>query len=277
MSNLIKYPFVNMQGKDKFIVDYEKKEEDFVPLQKSSRVKIRSVEEVEQEAVASAAEEATSGSEFSPGVPVMNFDEMLSEKQEEAKQEAEKIISEAKKQAAALLTEAENQVEQIRQKAHEEGIEDGKAEGIAKAEEELSAIRQELEDEKANQKQEYENLIAGVEGHYVEVLCSLIQKITGVLISDNKDVLLHLIRSGIADMTPANSYTIRVSSEDVLLVEGHKEEIRNKAGITAMIEVQEEKSLEKDDCIIETDTQMVDCGFRTQLDNLVNTLRMIAQ
>ncbi|MFR1027821.1 MAG: hypothetical protein ACLSD6_00425 [Clostridium sp.] len=35
------------------------------------------------------------------------------------------------------------------------------------------------------------------------------------------------------------------------------------------------KSLSEGDCIIETDNQMIDCGFRTQLDNMVRTLRML--
>ena len=41
--------------------------------------------------------------------------------------------------------------------------------------------------------------------------------------------------------------------------------------------MQEEKGLAEGECIIETDTQMIDCGFRTQLDNLINTLRMLAK
>lgn len=277
LSNLIKYPFVNFNGKDKVIIDYEKAEESFVPLQKDARVKIRSVEEVEREASQEKNGELAAGSEFSPGVPVVNFDEVMQEKEKEAKEAAEKIVSEAEARAEQLLSEAEAQAGQMKEKACEEGREAGREEGLAKAEEELSALRQNMQEEKENQEQEYRKMITEVEGRYVEVLCSLVQKITGVLVSDKKDVLLHLIRSSIADMEPASSYIIRASSEDVLFVESHRDEIRNKAGITATVEVQEEKSLGKDDCIIETDTQMVDCGFRTQLDNLVSTLRMIAQ
>ena len=91
----------------------------------------------------------------------------------------------------------------------------------------------------------------------------------------NKDVILHLIRSGIADMEPAKHYIIRVASDDLLYVEGEKDALVEKAGITGTIEVQEEKSLSEGDCIIETDNQMIDCGFRTQLDNMVRTLRML--
>ena len=50
----------------------------------------------------------------------------------------------------------------------------------------------------------------------------------------------------------------------------------DKTGITGTLEVQEEKGLLDGECIIETDTQMIDCGFRTQLENMISTLRMLA-
>ena len=56
---------------------------------------------------------------------------------------------------------------------------------------------------------------------------------------------------------------------------GEKDALMEKAGITGTIEVQEEKKPFEGDCIIETDNQMIDCGFRTQLDNMVRTLRML--
>lgn len=277
LSNLIKYSFVNLADKEARVIDYEKDNNNFVPLEKNSKVIMRSAEEVEKEAALHAMEETAANDEFAPGVPVVNFDEILVQKKEEAEQKAEEILAEARRQAEAILQTAESQVEELHQKAYEEGVEEGKKEGLAKAEEEVARTRQELDETMASQKQEYQKMIEEIEPRYVEVLCSLVQKITGILLSDKKDLLLHLIRSGIADMEPAKRYTIRVSPEDVLLVEGNRDKIVQKAGLGISVEVQEEKGLGKDECIIESDTQMVDCGFKTQLDNLVSTLRMLAQ
>lgn len=271
LSNLIKYSFVDFSNKEARVIDYEKKAENFAPLEKKSKVLVKTLEEVEQEQEIAATED------FAPGVPVVNFDEMLAEKTKEAEEAAEQVLSEAGQKAETLIQEAEDSAEQVRQAAYEEGVAEGREEGLAKAAEEISAARQELEESRIAQEQEYKEILSGVESRYVEVLCSLVQKITGVLLSDQKDVMLHLIRSGIADMEPAKRYVIRVSPEDMLLVEGNKDELAEKAGLGAAIEVQEEKGLGKDECIIETDTQMVDCGFKTQLDNLVSTLRMLAQ
>ena len=276
MSNLIKYPFVNMAGKDAVLIDYEKDDKPFVPLEKSSRVKIRTVEEAEAEKAAAKARAEADG-EFEPGMPVVNFDELLAEKKEEAERLAEKIVAEAQEKAADILKGADEKSEQVLQAAREEGLAAGREEGLAKAEEELARARTELEEARQQHEREYQQMLAEVESRYVEILCALVQKLTGILMSDKQDVLLYLIRNSISDIEASKRYVIRVAPEDAIYVESHREEILRKLDAGVSLEIQEEKSLSKDECIIETDTQMVDCGFRTQLDNLVSTLRMLAQ
>ena len=159
--------------------------------------------------------------------------------------------------------------------AREEGIRQGREEGLTRADEELAQVRADIEEAKVLLEEEHRQMAAVMEAQYVEVLCDLIRKLTGVLLRDKKDVLLHLIRSGISDTQPSNRYTLRVSSDDLTLVENHLDEILMNIDSGVSIDVKEEKGLEKNECIIETDTQMVDCGFRTQLDNLITTLHML--
>ena len=147
---------------------------------------------------------------------------------------------------------------------------------IAMAEEEIGRIRAELEESRRSMEQEHRQMVSEMETQYVGVLCDLVKKLTGVLINDKKDVLLHLIRSSISDLKPSGHYTLRVSPEDLTLVENHLDEIQMDMESGISLDVREEKGLEKNECIIETDTQMVDCGFRTQLGNLITTLHMLA-
>lgn len=280
MSNLIKYPFVDMRGKEAKIIGYEE-EDKFVPLEHSKKVLKKSLEEVEKEKEAlkselSAQEEKGAEANFTAAVPVKNFDEMFQKRQEEAEKEAEMILSKARTDAESILSDARDQVEEIREAAHQEGISLGREEGMAQAAEELDRLRAELLEQKAEQEREYQEFIQGIEGNYVDVLCALLRKLTGVIVADKRDIILHLIRSGISDMEPAKKYIIRVCSDDLLYVESNKEDIINKTGIVGTLEVQEEKGLLEGECIIETDTQMIDCGFRTQLDNMISTLRMLA-
>ena len=278
MSNLIKYPFVDMRGKETKVISYEKEEDKFVPLDHSKKVIKKSLDEVEKEKEARASELAAQEEKdgFTVAAPVTNFDEMFQKKKEEAEKEAEGIVSKAQADAESILSDARGQVEEIREAARQDGISLGREEGMAQAAEELDKLRSELLEQKAEQEREYQEFIQGVEGNYVDVLCALLRKLTGVVVTDKQDIILHLIRSGIADMEPAKKYIIRVCSDDLLYVEGNKEDIRNQTGIVGTLEVQEEKGLLEGECIIETDTQMIDCGFRTQLDNMISTLRMLA-
>jgi flagellar assembly protein FliH len=269
---------VNLQGKEKFVIDPEKDEEKFVPLKKDSRVKIRPLEEVEKERKETKAKEEAQKkeAEFSPGVSVVNYDEVMQQKTDEAEQTANRIVEDARKQAQEIIAQANEEADSVREQAREEGLETGKQEALVQVEAEADQIRVELEADAKRLQKEYEELLNQIEPRYVDVLCSLIQKLTGILFTENKDLLLHLIRSSIADMEPSKRYTIRVSPDDMMAVESCRSELAKEAG-NVIIEIQEEKGLAKNECIIEADSQMVDCGFKTQLDNLITTLRMLVQ
>ena len=270
MSNLIKYPFVNLQNKDTYMVDYEKLErENFVPLGKT-------ILEKPVEPIRETNSHAGMQGQFEPGMPVRNFDDLFKEQEEEAKKLAENIVEEARQKAEQILQEAREQIETVREQAREEAVNQGWEEGLAKAEEELKSRKQQIELERAENEKEFQQIMEELEPKYADVLCSLLRKLTGILVTDEKDVMLHLIRSSIVDMNPAKHYIIRVATENVLFVENHKEEILLQTGAGVVVDIQEEKGLDKDECIIETDTQMIDCGFRTQLDNLMMTIRMLA-
>lgn len=264
MSNLIKYPFVNMQGKEKKIISYEENDS-FVPLKKSSRVIVP-----EEEGVREDIKEM-------PDPSSIEAEKEEAEQKKEAEQQAEWILLEAREQAARIQEEAEQQADDVRQAAMEEGRRLGREEGLAVAEEELAQVRADIEEAKHLLEEEHKQMASVMETQYVEILCDLVKKLTGVLLKDSKDVLLHLIRSGIADAKPSSHYTVRVASENLLNVENHLDEIQKDMGPGISLDVKEEKGIGKSECIIETDTQMVDCGFQTQLDNLITTLHMLVQ
>lgn len=279
MSNLIKYQFVNLKPDNAVLIDPEKSADKFVPLKKDSRVKIRSLEEVEEEErkkEKQREEEKKSSGKSSPDLSTAEIDEEMEKKREEAEKQSEQILEDARNRADALVAQAAEEADKIRETAKQEGFEAGRQEGLQQGEEEASKIRQELMEQSQSLLFEYDEMVSGIEPRYVDVLCSLIQKLTGVLMADNKDILLHLIRCGIADMDPARRYTIRVSPEDTMTAESCRRQISKEAG-KVIIDIQEEKGLAKDECIIESENQMVDCGFKTQLNNMLTTLRMLIQ
>lgn len=258
LSNLIKYTFVNFDKEDSYVIDYEKKE--------------KPVEEPELQMTQVPDPEG-----FEAGVPVKNFDQVWEEKQEEAREQARVVLEEADKEAAQILEQARQEADDVRQQAFDQGFEEGKAEGIRRGQSEIENEKNEILQEKEDFRKQYEDTMAQMEPKFADVLCTLLQKLTGVLVSDQREVLTYLIHRTMMDMEPSSKFVLRVSTEDFPYMEAHKEEILMKAGVDAAVEVQEEKSLKDGECIIETDSQMIDCSFHTQLKNMTDTLRLLAQ
>ena len=163
------------------------------------------------------------------------------------------------------------------QRAVEDGRNQGYQEGWQQAEQEIARIPQiEINPiEARNQKRELEEYVDGIEKKYVDVLIALLQKLTGVLIEDRDDLILYLIQTTIRDLEPSDKYCIRVSGDDIYEVESNKEKIIQELGEGVSLDLVEEKGLEKGQCVIETQSQMVDCGFQTQLDTLIRDLKML--
>lgn len=278
MSNLIKYQFVNLDGKDAVLIDNNEENERFTPL-KDQRVKIQTVSEMEAEKALRQANgvESTPTDEngFMPGISTTKFDEQFRERQREAELRANDLLEEAKREAERICSEAEIAVDMARTNGYEEGKRQGYQDGMAAAEQELQQREQEIADSARRQKEELEECISSIEYKYVDVLVSLLRKLTGVVLEEKEDLLLYLIQTTAGELEASNNFKIRVSPEDVYFLEARRAELLAVLGQGVNLEFIEEKGLEKGQCIIETDSQMVDCSFQTQLDTLIRDLRML--
>ncbi len=287
MSNLIKSPFVNLEGKKAVVIDNNNQADKFVPFGNKG-VKIQTISEIEarkallqatsidEEEEKEEPEEVAAG-EFKEGIKVTNFDKMFHEHQKKAETRAEQVLESAREEAERIKKEASIAAEAARNRGYEEGKAQGHKEGVALAEQEIQIREAELAEERRRQQEELTECLASAEAKYVEVVISLVRKLTGIVIEGRDDLILHLIRTTANDLDPSENYRIRVSSEDIYFLESHKEEVLSSLEENVFLEFVEEKGLEKGQCIIETDNQMVDCGFQTQLDTLVRDLKMLVR
>lgn len=287
MSNLIKSPFVNLEGKKAVVIDNNKDSGRFVSFG-NKRMKIQTISEVEADkallqATSAAPKEEkkeqgeNASGEFKEGLNVTNFDKLFHEHQKKAEDKAEQVLMAAREEAERIKKEAGISAEAARKRGYEEGKAQGHEEGIVLAEQEIQTREAELAEERRQQQEEFAECLASVEEKYVEVVISLVRKLTGIVIEGRDDLILHLIRMAANELDPSSNYRIRVSPEDIYFLESHKEEVLNSLEEDVFLEFVEEKGLEKGQCIIETDSQMVDCGFQTQLDTLVRDLRMLVR
>ena len=274
LSNLIKYPFVNLEGKEAFIINHDKDDDGFEALDLGAE-KISEENGEDGVNLVNEQEELLPDSQFEPGMNVINGDAILEEERAKCRIQARKIVDDANEQADFILSQAREESEHIKEESFQKGYNEGFQKGEDEAKGQYNRLETELNEKIEHHEKEYNEMIDDIEPRYVKVIISLIQKITGVLMEDRDDLIIYLIKNSIGNLDKSAHYTFRISGEDSFIVESHKKEIKEILGEDVSVEYIEEKDLKKDECIIETDNQMVDCGLKTQLDNLIETLKMM--
>lgn len=191
--------------------------------------------------------------------------------------QASDIVAKAKEEAEKILNEARTEASEIRKEAYDSGYDKGYSEGleagklqIAKDEERLKAREDELN-------AQYVAKIEEIEPFLVDKITDIYSHIFNVDLSDNKQILLYLIKTTLFDFDSSKSFVIKVSKEDYPTLSMKKKDLLAGTGITAdNVEIVEDHSVSKAQCIIETDGGIYDCGINTQLDNLAKELAILS-
>ena len=102
-----------------------------------------------------------------------------------------------------------------------------------------------------------------------------VAKITGVIIEE-KDIINYLVSEAIRGQSSCNEYRIRVSKEDYQEVFEHINDYKAYLKSTAEVSVSEDMDLMKNQCLIETDKNIIDCSIETKINNLVTALKLLS-
>ena len=269
LSNLIKSVYFQMDQDDTRVINSDDHVVQFAP---------ELLQQVEASSV-NDPEETEPVGEFQQGMNVLNMEEVREEErarvQEETSLEMESMLADARAQAEEILQTAREQADEIRQQAQEEGrnagFEQGQAEALKHLQEETLRQQEQFEQQQQKLKEQEEAL----EPKYAELMGALIEKITGVLCEDKKDVIVYLIHQALNQLEKTKSVTLRVSKPDMLTVSAQKEQLRSCVSGEVDFDITEDDSLQENQCIIETDQRIIDCSLDVQLQNLKDQIRML--
>ncbi len=189
---------------------------------------------------------------------------------EAARREAENLKSQA-------MIEAQQELEAMKNRAYEEGkaqgYDDGYGEAVAQVEEQKNQLAQERKRLEA----EYQDLVEELEPRFVEALTDIYEKVFRVDLKKEQNIIMHLISSTMHKIEGSNTYLIHVSKEDYPYVSMKKNEVLvTSVSANASVEIVEDMTLGANDCIIETDGGVFDCGLGTQLEELSQKLRLLS-
>ena len=195
---------------------------------------------------------------------------------EQARKEAITILEEARAEAARITEEARSLMEAEKNKVLTEAGENGYREGLIKAGEEAEALRREYREKEAELESYYRQQIEEMEPKLVDAITDIYQHIFDVELSNHKEILLNLLRSALKG-AGGRDFLIHVSREDYIYISENRTKLLEVLPSRCELDVVEDQSLAVNECLIETEGGMIDCGLDTQMTELKQKLRLLAR
>jgi flagellar assembly protein FliH len=273
LSNIIKSRYVYVDGGEKKVIDSNERSEEFRLIDFFNRKK-EIMDSSETETLTPDSDGFTQGIaatvvdialEEEEEIPQKSPEEIIREAQEQAIEEAERIIKEAEEAAAAAS-----------EKMYEEAKSRGYAEGLKKGMEEADEMKRDLQETKIRQEEEFSEQLLLLEPQLADILTKLLEKMTGVLAEEHKQIIYHLVHNAIYHADNSKNFIIKISKEDYELMHLKIAELLTLVNPETAIEVVIDKELTKNQCMIETDTSIIDCSLDTQLNNLIRDIKLLS-
>ena len=190
----------------------------------------------------------------------------------DAENEAAQIVEKAKAEAAQIVAEAQAQHDKLVSEARNEGFEQGSQEGYQKGAAEVERLIERMHKILEAVMQRREEILQDTEGQIVELVILMARKVIKILSENQKNVIMANTVAALRKVKTRGEVTLRVNIEDVKLTTAHADEfiqhVENVQGIT----VQEDSSVEKGGCIVETDFGAIDARISSQLTELENKI-----
>ncbi len=212
-----------------------------------------------------------------PEEPVQNTADALAVVSAQAQEMLEAARREAENIKSHALTEAQQELEEMRRNAYEEGRSQGYSDGYNEAVGQAEQQKNQLQEDRRRMEAEYQELVEDLEPRFVEALTDIYEKVFRVDLKKEQNIIMHLISSTMHKIEGSNTYLIHVSKEDYPYVNMKKNEVlAASVSVNASVEIVEDMTLGANDCIIETDGGVFDCGLGTQLEELSQKLRLLS-
>ncbi len=196
---------------------------------------------------------------------------------EQAKAEAANMVAEAQTQVMQMLKDARTEAEVEKNRIISEAKQQGYREGHLEAEAETEEIRREYAQKEKQLETAVEEQLQAMEPQLVDVITSVYEHIFRVELGSYREILTHLISTTLRKAEGGQEFIIHVSREDYSYVSMQRKQLLTSAVAgNSTVDIVEDLTLAKNECIIETDGGIFDCGLGTQLAELKQKLMLLA-
>lgn len=198
----------------------------------------------------------------------------------DARRVAEELLAQAKTQASAeadrLLADARTRIAAEREETLSAAREQGYQDGINRAQSEFAAKEKALSEQQKAMEAEYEEMVDSLEPRFVDAITGVYEHLFGVELSSYREILVYLIGAAVCKIE-GRDFLVHVSAEDYPYVSMEKKKLMSAlTAPTATLELVEDSTLKHNECMIETEGGIFDCGLGTQLAELRQKLKLLS-
>jgi flagellar assembly protein FliH len=198
-------------------------------------------------------------------------------KEAEILAQREKEIRQKEEEARLLIERANREAEDIRDAARKQGLKQGYQEGFdeGKAEAVRLAERLKVILEAAIDKRE--EIISSAEEQIVRIILLIGRKVVKHITEKDEQVVIANIKSALQKIQGKEQVIIKVNSKDLEITTEHKEEFIALIEGLKNVKILEDSRVDRGGCIIETDFGSIDGRIFTQLEEIEDRIREMAQ
>ncbi len=198
------------------------------------------------------------------------------EMEQELQAQADRMLGEAKSQAEQVIAEARLAAEAAKQEVFEAAKREGYQAGQAEMQQELSRLQEEFAAKEEELSAAYEQKTRELEPLAAEVIVQLLDGLTGVFLEERKGIVTYLVSKALSEADHSASFLVKVSKEDFEEVRKSAETLRGVFDREVTLDVVQDVLLKKGECLIETDSGIIDCSLGTQLEGLKEDIRLLS-
>lgn len=116
-----------------------------------------------------------------------------------------------------------------------------------------------------------------MEPQFIDTLSGIYEHIFQVDLSEHRDIIVHLLSATIRKIEGSKDFIIHISRDDFPYVNMQKKQIISCVSIpNSTVEIIEDFTLCRNECMIETEGGIYDCSLGTELKELTAKLKLLS-
>ena len=273
MSNVIKYNYIRIEGNESKNVTSNYDGFFQTVGQVVPRENLVQVNDIPEEESQDIGELLTSPRSVSEAARLEN---VLREQEEFLNNRVDAVIAEANIKAGMIVEQANDNARQIYENSRKDGFDAGYDQGMKAAQDEVAKVKAHYESLVHENEEILMKESQMLEAKVVDTVCKALDNITGICISQYETAIVSMIAKALQKGENSNSYYIRVSAKDYPVVASHKSELMECVREDALMDILPDGDMLPNQCLIETDGNVIDASLDEQLNNLKTNLKLLA-